>query len=100
MVERGEQLTLAPELAEDLGGIHAVLHHLDGDLALVSLIATAREPNRAHTASGDAAFQFVGTGLWDARHFARGVLRYREYASQVRRGVIEKCAGLVVIGEQ
>src|SRR5487761_1963209 len=101
MIEAGQHLSLQAEAAQDFGGVHAALHQLHGHLLrLAASISARRQPHRAHAPAADALFQPVGAGAEAFRIFARFLAGIGQRVAQIRRGVGEKAAGLLVAGEQ
>ena len=85
MFERGENLTLVAESADDQLGIHAAPNHLDGDVPFEHLVGTAGEIDRAHAAAPDARFDEV-------RPYRAADVRFRRLrVDAVEQRFLEEC---------
>ena len=81
MVQRGEDLPLVAEAADDQLRVHAAADHLDGDRVL-EIAGAPGQIDRAHAAASDAALDHVGADLpADVRVVVFGVFERVERAA-------------------
>jgi hypothetical protein len=68
VIERGQDLPLVPEAADDRLGVHAAADRLDRRLSLEGIVGAPRQVDRAHSPASDRSFdQIRAEALADIR---------------------------------